>query len=77
MDERVNVFFMPYDCDFRGVTMCQFDDGENFFTIVINSNLSEEAQLRVFRHEIAHIANRDFEKDIPIGELEAMRHASV
>ena len=74
MDERVRVLFKPFDCDFRGVTLCRFDDGESYYTIVINENLSEEARERTFNHEISHIERGDFESDIPIDEIERMRH---
>lgn len=75
MDERVQVYFKPFDCDFRGVTLCRFDEGEYFYTIIINENLSEEAKFRTLRHEMAHIAHRDFESDMPIDEIERLRHA--
>ena len=75
MDERVRVILMPFDCDFRGVTLCRFEDGENYYTIVINENLCEEAQFRTFRHEIKHIANRDFDSPLSADEIERMRHA--
>ena len=74
MDERVRVLFKPFDCDFRGVTLCRFDDGESYYTIVINENLSEEAKKRTFHHEISHIECGDFESDVPIDEIERMRH---
>ena len=74
MDERVRVLFKPFDCDFRGVTLCRFDDGESYYTIVINENLSEEAKKKTFHHEISHIECGDFDSDVPRDEIEGMRH---
>lgn len=77
MEENVKVVFRPFDCDFRGAVLRKYDDGEIYYTIVINENLSEEEQIRTFRHEIAHIVYNDFDSNIPIGEIEAIRHASI
>ena len=77
MEENVKVVFRPFDCDFRGAVLCRYEDGENYYTIVINENLSEAAQIRTIRHEIAHIAHNDFDSDMPIGEIEAIRHATI
>ena len=35
---------------------------EDYYTIVVNSNLSEEARLEAYRHEVDHIERGDFDK---------------
>lgn len=74
-EENVKVAFRALECDFRGAVFCKFDDGEDFYTIIINSNLSEEAQIRTFRHELAHITNNDFHNGLSVGEIERRTHA--
>lgn len=72
-EENVKVIYRPFDCDFKGALLLRFDDGEDYYTIVINSNLSEDEQYITLRHEIAHITNRDFESSLPIDEIERIR----
>lgn len=74
MDERVRVIYGRFDCDFKGVTLCRYEDGEEFYTIVINENLCDDVQFSTFRHEIAHIANDDFNSAFTADEIERMRH---
>lgn len=72
-EENVKVVYRPFDCDFKGAVLLRFDDGEDYYTIVINSNLSEDEQYITLRHEIAHIAYKDFDSPLPISEIERMR----
>ena len=44
------------------------------YTIVINARLSAEDQMRHYRHEVDHIENHDFEKDMTADEIEVMAH---
>lgn len=74
MDERVKILFKPFDCDFRGVTLCRFDDGECYYTIIINENLCETAKQRTLSHELSHIKHNDFFSDLSINEIESLRH---
>ena len=78
MEERVNIIYHPLPLSIRGfVTQTLDDNGEPFYTICLNTAFNAEVQYRTFRHEIAHIAHRDFESDLSIGEIEAIRHASI
>lgn len=74
-EENVRIVYEPFDCDFRGATLCRYDNGEDYYTIIINSNLSSEGQYHTLRHEIAHIANNDFDSEVSIDELETIRHS--
>lgn len=74
-EENVKVVYLPLECDFRGAVLRKYDDGEQYYTIVVNSNLSEDAQYRTFRHEIAHITNNDFDSFMSVGEIEKLRHS--
>lgn len=47
----------------------------DYFTIVVNSSLSEECKNEVIEHEMDHINRGDFSSCIPAGILEEIRHA--
>nr|DAR21832.1 MAG TPA: Protein of unknown function (DUF3920) [Caudoviricetes sp.] len=75
MEERVNIIYHPLPLSIRGFVTQTFDDnGEPFYTICLNTAFNAEVQYRTFRHEIAHIAHNDFDSNMPIGEIEAIRH---
>lgn len=44
------------------------------YTIVLNARLSQEDRLRHYQHELDHILNGDFEKDLTADEIEAQAH---
>lgn len=47
------------------------------YTIILNNFLSEYRLHRTLKHEIEHIAYRDFESTIDIGIIEAIRHSAI
>lgn len=47
----------------KGFVTQTFDDGEDYYTIMINATLNREQQIKAFMHEIEHINNNDFDKD--------------
>ncbi len=49
-------------------------NSDETYTIVINSRISYESQLECYKHEMGHIENGDFDKDIPVDEIEAEAH---
>ena len=51
----------------KGVTV---PDEEGNYNIYINEGLSYEEQQKVFRHEMHHIDNKDFESHEPVSVLE-------
>lgn len=76
MEERVNVIYLALPLSVRGfVTQTLDDNGESFYTICLNTAFNDETQFRTFRHEIKHIANRDFDSPLSADEIERMRHA--
>ena len=78
MEERVNIIYHPLPLSIRGFVTQTFDDnGESFYTICLNTAFNAEVQYRTFRHEIAHIVHNDFDSDMTIGEIEAIRHAMI
>ena len=64
----------PLDCNFRGAVFLKTESDGDFYTIVVNSNLSDEAKARTIKHEMLHILNGDFHSERPLNEIEAERH---
>lgn len=58
----------------KGMLVRMFD-GEDYYTIVINSNLNIEQQREAYEHEVRHYRARDFEQtDKSVDEIECIRH---
>lgn len=49
---------------------------DDYYTIVLNHNLTREQNEVTYRHELKHIENKDFEK-INIQSIEALAHREV
>lgn len=43
------------------------------YDIIVNADLSDEAKLKAFKHELSHILNNDFEKT-DADSIEETRH---
>ena len=71
-DARVIYRDMP-PC-IRGLSIRCFEDGEVFYTIVINARLPCEQQRQTLLHEINHIRHDDFESCHCADRIEAIRH---
>ena len=48
-------------------------DKDDFYTIVLNQNLSYEQNLKSYCHELSHIRNNDFDKK-NVSYIEFLRH---
>ncbi len=46
----------------------------DYFTIVLNQNLSFERNMQTYNHELMHISNGDFDKKTSVGLIEIMAH---
>lgn len=60
--------YLPFDMSVGGATVPN-DDGS--FEIYLNSRMSEDQQQQWLDHELAHIVDDHFYKDIPVGVAEA------
>lgn len=47
---------------------------DGYHTILINSILTKEQQLKEYEHEYDHIINGDFDKDCPVDMIEIYAH---
>lgn len=50
---------------------------DEVYTIVLNARLSAEDRARHYRHELGHIENHDFEKDMTADEIEYYAHGGT
>ena len=75
--ECVKVMLMSLPCRVHGLTVYYMDtDGQEYYTILLNSHDSAERNCQTYDHEIKHINNGDFDMMIPIEELETERHSN-
>lgn len=49
-------------------------NGDGTYTVYVNSRLSIERQHKAYLHEVRHIKNDDFYKDIDVDEIEICAH---
>ena len=47
---------------------------DDYFTIVLNQNLSFERNMQTYNHELFHITNGDFDKRVSVGLIEIVAH---
>lgn len=74
--DYIRVVLQDLPVTIRAFTVYYFDeDGMVYYTIFINSRLSETMQCAAYDHEIQHINNNDFDSMLPADKLEVMRHA--
>lgn len=68
MDLRIVRVKMPIRSRSFAVKSCQ-PDGD-FYTAVVNEDLSEEAAYRAALHEIEHVREDDFTSEYSVSEIE-------
>ena len=72
--EDVNVIFCDLPPRIKGMLVKTFD-GEECYTVVINSRLNIEQQREAYKHEMKHMRARDFDEvDKDVDEIEYIRH---
>lgn len=72
--EYIRVELKDLPCTVRGFTVYCYDEGQAYFTIIINSRMSADMQCKAYDHEISHIDNGDFECMHEVNALEYSRH---
>lgn len=73
--DRIQVVLVDLPVTVRGLTVYYYDeDGQVYYTILINSRLNSKMQCSAYDHEISHIDNHDFDLMLPVEDLEAARH---
>ena len=67
--------YMDLPCKIHGLTAYYFDeDGQAYYTIIVNSRDSIERQNKAINHELKHIMSDDLDRMIPLEEIELVRH---
>ena len=66
----INTILYPLPMQVKGFAVLK----DSVITIVINENLSPEARLEAYRHEIYHIEHDDLYSDKDINEIENEAH---
>lgn len=72
--EYVQVRLIDLPFDVPGFTVYYFDNGQVFYTMLINAGLNDEQHIETYRHEMNHIDNGDFDRMLPLEKLESERH---
>ena len=73
MDD-VRVIYADLPPHVKGMLVKTFDE-EDYYTIVLNSNLNIEQQRETYEHEIKHMKAKDFDEvEKSVDEIEYMRH---
>lgn len=71
--ENIRVIFQNMPPSIKGMVVKTFDE-EEWYTVVINSNLSREQQMLTYEHEVQHVKARDFSSEMSVDEIESVRH---
>lgn len=71
--ENIRVIFQNMPPSIKGMVVKTFDE-EEWYTVVINSNLSREQQMLTYEHEIRHVKARDLVGGLCVDEIESVRH---
>lgn len=70
---NVMVRLIDMPCTVRGCVVRHID-GEEYYTILLNSHLSADMQRKTYLHELSHIEEGDFSKCVSADCIERMRH---
>lgn len=71
MIDDVRVEFAELPTSIGGYVISDSDD---FYTIILNSKLSHEQNMKSYEHELEHIFNGDFDKSSSADEIENQAH---
>ncbi|HCE78591.1 MAG TPA: hypothetical protein DEP61_07095 [Lachnospiraceae bacterium] len=73
--ELINVEIIYLDVQWKGCTVYFFDDdGQEHFTILLNSKYCIETLKATYIHEISHIRSNDFQNMVSADHLEYYMH---
>lgn len=59
----------------KGFVVKMFDDGDDYYTVVLNPCYNAEQQQETYEHELKHIECRDFDFCGDPDTIETLRHA--
>ena len=71
LDNCITIFQnLPYKI--KGFAV--YNSNEDYYTIVLNSRLSHDQNLKTYIHELEHITNDDFHSGLSATKLETIAH---
>ena len=71
---EVRVIYANLPPRIKGMLVKTFDE-EDYYTVVINSNLNIEQQREAYEHELRHMKAKDFDEvDKSVDDIEYVRH---
>lgn len=72
---KVRTIYMNMPPSVKGMLVKMFDDGEDYYTVVINPMYNIEQQRDAYEHEMKHIQYKDLDDYCDADTIEALRHA--
>lgn len=72
MREDIRVIAMPLPGSIRAFTVQK----DGFYTVIMRDDLSSDARLEAYRHELKHILNGDFDSQNTADLMEVFAHQS-
>ena len=73
--EQIKIYLIEMPPRVHAFTVYEVESDGEYYTILINSRLSDQMQCEAYDHEILHINNHDFDHMYHVDALEAFRHA--
>ena len=73
--EEPRVIYMDMPVSVKGFVIKTFDDGDDYYTVVLNPKYNWEQQRETYKHEIAHVRSGDLDADMSADAIEMLRHA--
>lgn len=73
--EEPKVIYMNMPSAVKGFVVKMFDEGEDYYTVVLNPCYNAEQQLETYKHELKHIEAKDLDGYCNANAVELERHA--
>lgn len=73
--KEYRTIYMNMPVSIKGFVIKCFDDGEDYYTVVLNPAYNWEQQRDTYEHEIRHIECGDLEGFCDADMVEMLRHA--
>ena len=71
---EVRVIYADLPPRIKGMLVKTFDE-EDYYTVVLNSRLSAEQNMKTYEHEMKHLKAKDFDQvEKSVDEIEYVRH---
>ena len=72
MFDKCTTIFQNLPYKIKGFAV--YNSNDDYYTIVLNSRLSHDQNLKTYIHELKHINNNDFYSELTATKLETLTH---